>query len=889
MIGRRLLHYEITEKLGEGGMGVVYKARDAHLDRFVAIKVLPPEKVADAGRKARFAQEAKAASALNHPNIVHVYDISSDDGTDFIAMEYVAGKTLDQIIPRKGMRLNDALKIAVPIADALARAHAAGIVHRDLKPANIMVDEHGLVKVLDFGLAKLTETALGEDEATRTAKPHTEEGTVVGTAAYMSPEQAEGKTVDARSDIFSFGAVLYEMVTGARAFRGDSRMSTLAAVLHHEPAPLPADTPHDLARIVTRCLRKQPERRLQTMADLRVALEEIKEESESGALVSAGHPQRPGRRLAWLVAAVLVVIAASATTWYSLGRRPPGPALRVRAVTDAAGVKWGPALSPDGKQIAFVSDGGKEQNWDIYVQLTDEANPRRLTTDPALDFSPAWSPDGLRIAFVRLVADGAQILIIPAAGGPERKLYDSSVRTCAGTNVHWAKDRCGIAWSPDGRFLTVVDREAPDAPNSIFLLNIETRERRRLTSPPKGWFGDGLSAFSPDGRTLAFSRSQARPFFDIYTLPLSATGEPRGEPRQVTSGTNGISGLDWTPDGRFVVFSSARDGYFSLRRVSASGGAPEPLPVGNERAHLPSLSRAGSRLAYGEFVYDINIWRVAGPGADASERQGKDPTQLIAASLFDSDPAYSPDGSRIAFASDRSATDELWVCDSQGGNRVHVSTAGIGARNPQWSPDGRRITFQGYAGDGVDRVYVIGAEGGTPRRLTREAFSERYPSWSRDGRWIYFSSDRGDGPKIWKAPAEGGLPVRITAEPGDYPCESLDGAALYYSSADGRSILRTPLAGGSPEKVLEKGPQSHWALAASGICLLESKTETGPAIEFFQFATGRRARIAKLPKAPGAYYRSAYRALSITPDARWIVWDQLDRYESDIRLAENFR
>ena len=227
MIGRRLLHYEIAEKLGEGGMGVVYKARDTHLDSFVAIKVLPPENVADPQRKARFVQEAKAASALNHPNITHIYDISSDGGVDFIAMEYVAGKTLDHLIGRKGLALNETLKYAIQIAGALARARAAGIVHRDLKPSNIMVDEHGLVKVLDFGLAKLTETVTtGEDAPTQTLRAATEKGMVVGTAAYMSPEQAEGIKVDARSDIFSFGSVLYKMRTGEQAFHGSSRLST---------------------------------------------------------------------------------------------------------------------------------------------------------------------------------------------------------------------------------------------------------------------------------------------------------------------------------------------------------------------------------------------------------------------------------------------------------------------------------------------------------------------------------------------------------------------------------------------------------------------------------------------------------------------------------------
>src|SRR5262249_1435342 len=257
MIGRTVSHYQILEKLGQGGMGVVYKALDTHLDRLVAIKVLPPERVADEDRKRRFVQEAKAASALNHPNIVTIHDIDSADGIDFIAMELVAGKTLDGWIPRHGLRLNETLKYSVQVADALAVAHKAGIVYRDLKPGNVMVTDQGLVKVLDFGLAKLTEPSdCGGDEATRTLKPTTEEGTIMGTVSYMSPEQAEGKKVDARSDIFSFGALLYEMVTGGRAFQGDSRLSTLTAILREEPKPagqVVEGLPRELERIIARC------------------------------------------------------------------------------------------------------------------------------------------------------------------------------------------------------------------------------------------------------------------------------------------------------------------------------------------------------------------------------------------------------------------------------------------------------------------------------------------------------------------------------------------------------------------------------------------------------------------------------------------------------------
>ena len=279
MIGKTLDHYQITEKVGEGGMGVIYKARDTHLDRFVAIKVLPAEKVADPDRKRRFVQEAKAASALNHPNIVHVYDIDQSEGTDYIAMEYVEGKTLDQRIGRRGLPLNDALKYAVQIADALAKAHSAGIVHRDLKPTNIMVNEDGVVKVLDFGLAKLTEQIQGDETASTATtdsegRPITEEGVIVGTVAYMSPEQAEGKKVDARSDIFSLGSVLYEMVTGQKAFQGTSKISTLAAVLHQEPPAL-GHAPPDLAANISRCLRKDPGDRFQHADELKRALQQI--------------------------------------------------------------------------------------------------------------------------------------------------------------------------------------------------------------------------------------------------------------------------------------------------------------------------------------------------------------------------------------------------------------------------------------------------------------------------------------------------------------------------------------------------------------------------------------------------------------------------------------
>jgi serine/threonine protein kinase len=371
MIGRTISHYEVLGKLGEGGMGVVYLARDTHLDRPVAIKVLRPEMVGSSDRKRRFVLEAHAASALNHPNIITVHDIASDDGLDFIVMEYVEGRTLDELISRKGMRLEPLLKIAVQVADALAAAHGRGIVHRDLKPANIMIAAGGLVKVLDFGLAKLTEPVPQQLDVTCTQRPESDEGTIAGTAAYMSPEQADGNKLDARSDIFSFGVMLYEMATGQQPFHADTRMKTLSAVLTSE-APPAADIPHDLERIIARCLRKDPARRFQHMDDIAIALRDLKEESDSGKLSAAApstarHPRR--RRITLMLLTVSVLLIAAILAWQFAARRTEQGPLSVVPLTTYPGNEVTPAFSPDGKQVAFAWDGPNGDNFDIYVSL----------------------------------------------------------------------------------------------------------------------------------------------------------------------------------------------------------------------------------------------------------------------------------------------------------------------------------------------------------------------------------------------------------------------------------------------------------------------------------------------------------------------------------------
>jgi len=347
--------FTVLGKIGEGGMGVVYKARDTRLDRTVAIKLLPDGKLADADRRARFIQEAKAASALNHPNIVTIHEINEDAGRTYIVMEFIDGKPLNELIPRSGMKLLDGLRIAVQAADALTAAHAANIVHRDLKPGNIMVDGNGRVKILDFGLAKLAAKPLAATDETLTiGAALTEEGVIVGSAPYMSPEQAEGKQVDARSDIFSFGSVLYELFSGKRAFAAESRVSTLAAVVEKNPAPLGEAVPPELEKLIARCMRKDLAKRSQHISDVKFALEELRDETESGKLTRVAAPA--ARKNIWpVIAAAAVLVAIGALGWSFLRPKPraaPTAAEMVRVSPDDGHSYSYPTISADGKFVA---------------------------------------------------------------------------------------------------------------------------------------------------------------------------------------------------------------------------------------------------------------------------------------------------------------------------------------------------------------------------------------------------------------------------------------------------------------------------------------------------------------------------------------------------------
>jgi Tol biopolymer transport system component len=875
-IGSVISRFEVLERLGEGGMGVVWKANDKLLDRLVALKVLPPDMVADPERKRRFVQEAKAASALNHPNIITIYDIAHEDGIDFIVMEYVRGTTMDRLIPAKGLRTAEMLKYAIQIADALAKAHTAGIVHRDLKPANIMVSEEGHVKVLDFGLAKLTEAiSTSGDDATQTIREQSTEGTIAGTVYYMSPEQAEGKKVDARSDIFAFGAVLYEMVTGKRAFQGDTRMSTLATILHHDPQSVSAispGVPRDLEKVITRCLRKDPARRFQHVDDLKVALVELQEDKDAGVLPTQPVPQRR-RANPWVaVLGLALAIGVPAAWWYgSQNARPTyyGP---VRPLTTYPGIEIEPALSPDGNQVAFAWNGPNQDNFDIYVRLVDGGPPLRLTNDPGPDRSPAWSPDGRRLAFLR----DNYVFLIPALGGVERKLLHFP---------RWTLEAgaASLCWSPDGRLLAFNGWDG-DSPPAIWIASVESGEYHRASTLPKGYFGELSPAFSPDGHTLAFIRGRDTYSRAVILQKLNPDGTIQGREREATGYDQRIEELTWQPDGRGLILTIRLGGdRTGLFRMPLSG-TPQPLPLDSESLHSPSLSRTGNRLAYEKRRVDTNLYRMDGPGPDGGPKPLDQchVSVVVDSTAMDRNLMLSPDARRLAFISDRTGFYEIYVANADGSSQVALTAMGpTSLGSPRWSPDGQTIAFDRYE-NGHGSIYTIGAEGGKPRRITGDAIRDIRPSFSHDGKWIYFCSTRSGPLEVWKIPAGGGTPQQLTHGSGIEPFESPDGKLLYF--VRNQALWSLPLAGGDPSLVLSENVFNVYAVAGRSIyyyrhdppSLWVLRTDTGRKFEYVRF----QKDLLGLDGGTG---------LTVSADERVIMYTQMDRRESDLMLVENFR
>jgi Tol biopolymer transport system component/DNA-binding winged helix-turn-helix (wHTH) protein len=580
----------------------------------------------------------------------------------------------------------------------------------------------------------------------------------------------------------------------------------------------------------------------------------------------------------WPVVFVVLGLTATVALWSI--QRPTAPAvaldpLKIVPVTSFAGNEDQAAFSVDGSQIAFVWNGEKENNTDIYVKMIGAETPLRLTTDPAADNNPAWSPDGRYIAFMRQTSAIGGVFLVPALGGAERKLADVfPYRPVISGNT--------LSYSPDGRSLVLPDKHTQAEPFSIFSLTVETGDKRKITSPPPGSFGDFYPAFSPDQKLLAFVRSESIAAADIYLMPASG-----GEPTRLTFDHSSIRGLSWTSDGREIVFASRRRGStYNLWKVAATGGEPAQLMTNERDAFSPTISREQSRLAYTQSLTDGNIWRFTMPrfrGVNES------PVKLVFSTQEDSSPNFSPDGKQIAFASRRSGSFEIWVCGFDGSNpRQLTNIGGPLTGTPRWSPDGSLIAFDSWS-EGNPEIYVISAEGGKPRRLTDDRSEDITPSWSRDGQWVYFSSTRSGSMQIWKVPSGGGPATQVTKLGGFEGFESVDGKYFYY--AKGRAvpgIWRVLVSGGEETLVVDShqaGLWRYWALTDKGIYFATAEVPSRPVIEFLNFATNKISIVARLDTKlfrtdPG---------LAIAPDGQSLLIVQMDQSGSDIMLAENLR
>ena len=891
-VGASLGPYRIEAQIGEGGMGVVFRALDTKLNRPVAIKLLSSE-LADAAARRRFQREAQTASSLNHPHIVTVHDAGEIEGRQYLVTEYIDGGTLKDWAKIETRTWRQIVELLTGVADGLGTAHAAGILHRDIKPANILITKSGYAKLADFGLAKLVEE-LAPDSPTRTlTEKRTRPGVVIGTIAYMSPEQASGRPLDARSDIFSFGVVLYSMLSGRRPFEGATDLETLQSIIHGTPAPLGDEVPAPLRTVVEKALEKDPADRYQSMREMVVDLRRLTRHS-------AEAPARPARHLPrrskWAWGALLPVLLAAGFFAWQAWRVAPESTEPLQAVplNTLPGVQRYPSFSPDGNYVAFTWTGPKHDNTDIYVQqIGSPGSPLRLTTDPANDYNPVWSPDGRWIAFLRRQSqEGSELRLIPPLGGPERKLAEIRLRGEIFVNPPY------LSWCPASNCLVVTDSPGEDKPAALFVVSLESGMKRQLTYPQPPATGDADPAVSPDGSWLAFLRNASVVnTSELYRLPLGKDLTAMGEPQRITPVELNAEYPTWMPGSKEILFS-ARGGLWRLVATSGKPGENTPyrLPSVGEDGRMAVVSRPQPgrprRLAYVRSFQDSNIWRVetSAPGALASSPPGV----LISSTRADLQPQFSPDGRRVASYSDRSGSGEIWLSDRDGANAVQLTSGGAVGGFPRWSPDGKLIVFQSNL-DGQWEIYVIPAAGGKPRNLSAHPAADVWPSFSHDGQWIYFSSNRTGDWQVWKMPASGGATVQLSFNGGIQPFESPDGAYVYYvQTREAPSPLwRVPASGGAPVKVLDGVLLANFAVLEKGIYYIERPSgEVGfyyvdvplgeTRLQYFDFAARRSTTVARNlgPVMIG---------LAASADGRTILYSRVDSSVDDLMLVENFR
>jgi Tol biopolymer transport system component len=765
IVGKQIGHYQVLSSIGRGGMGEVFLAQDTRLGRKVALKLLRSDLTSNEERLRRFRQEAQAASALNHPNILTIHEIGQAGPLQYIATEYVEGETLRESISRARMTLGQTLDVAIQVAGALAAAHNAGIIHRDIKPENIMLRTDGYVKVLDFGLAKLIEPGTVHSVAPTLVKVETAPGVVMGTFSYMSPEQARGLAVDARTDIWSLGVMIYEMAAGRQPFEGETASDVLSLILQKEPQPLVhswPEVPGELERIVRKALRKDKEERYQTIKDLLIDLRALRKELELEAEIERSAPPLGARPVTnnqfaaatarypssaeYIVteikhhkrAAVLILIAvivSAIVLLYVLSRRNPvaKEAPKINAtftqLSDQAGPELFPSLSPDGKSFVYASYASG--NWDIHLQRVGGKNPVNLTKDSTLDDTqPAFSPDGERIAF-RSEREGGGIFVMGATGESVKRLTDFGFNP---------------AWSPDGKEIACADEGPVDPavrsnPNSrVWAVNVATGERRQVTKE------DSIQPnWSPHGNRIAYGGRRDRTQRDIWTIPAGG-----GEPTEVTNDSAVEGSPVWSPDGKYLYFASDRAGSMNLWRVAIEEqtgrvlGPAEPVTTPSPYSAQLSFSVDGRRMVYSQILSRGNLQQV---GFDPEkETVTGQPVWITKGSLWANTPHLSPDGEWLAFDSQGGKQEDLFVIRRDGTSLRQLTDDLYKDRQPRWSPDGKRIAFFSDR-SGKWEVWMINSDASGLRQVTSTPGGATNPQWSPDGTRLSYRS-LASGPSI---------------------------------------------------------------------------------------------------------------------------------------------
>jgi serine/threonine protein kinase len=765
LVGQTISHFQITAKLGEGGMGVVYEAKDLALNRIVALKFLPHGVETDEPERARFLQEARAAAALNHPNICTIYEIAEVEGQQFIVMEFVEGKTLREIVPVKKMQ--DGITYAIQIAEALQEAHTHGIVHRDIKAENIMVNSKNQVKVMDFGLAKLKGTL----KLTKTSS-------TIGTLAYMAPEHIQGEEVDARSDIFSFGIVLYEMLTGHLPFRGEHEAAMVYSIVNEEPTPVQQYIPaisSEIVHIIDRALDKDPEDRYQSAHEMTIDLRRAKKEStrivkpsasqgpasltpETPRQISTASAARMNKRI-WYIAGLALAAVAFAIAWKILlsgGQQSadsyPFQTFRlVRIATDARAMQA--ALSPDGRYIIYAANepSGKQSVW--MRQVSAASSVRILPPEDISWYSGfTFSPDGDRVYYSATTESTTRqaLFVVPTLGGTPRKLSD---------NISGA-----VAVSPDEKQLAFIRQNQDEGEEVLMVCAPDgTSEHTLVSRRGEDFFVGAMGqapAWSPDGKTIAVSAGSVTGKFYMSVLLVSVAD---GSSRLATSHRwEDVGRVVWVNDGRGVVLSAIEylTGLSSqLWYVDLATGKVRRITTDLNSYDATSLSITADQsklLALQQTFYStITIL----PGGDL--HRARQITSRSANGEGENGLDWTP-GGQLVFGSLVSGNADIWMMDADGKNRHQLTTKPYYESSPSVSWDGQLITYVSTR-DTTSHVWRMAIDGNNQEPLTTGILDDYSPRCAPDSRWIYFDSYRNKGRRnLWKVPPSGGDPIKVS-------------------------------------------------------------------------------------------------------------------------------